>query len=211
MEVATKIPLTLTERLEYGELMRIPTKWEHFLNIVQHCDYRLEYDKGEIISFMGYATENHELLVAELIRIIGNLLENKDFRIGGSNLALYIPDYKPHYFNADCTVIKGKSQKTQLYPGVNAIANPVLLVEVLSPSTENHDLGLKFRHYRKIPSLQQVLFVSSTSMDVMNQTRVGNSDEWLLKEFKTKEGLVDILGQGTIKLENIYSKIDFIK
>ena len=209
MEVLTKIPLTLTDRLQYDPVMRIPAKWEDFLKIVQDCDYRLEYNNGEIISFMGYATENHELIVAELIRTIGNLLENKNFRISGSNLATHIPDYEPRYFNADCTVIKGKSQKVELYPDIHAIANPALLIEVLSPSTENHDLGLKFRHYRKIPSLQQVLFISSTSIDVMSQTRVGDSDEWLLKEFNSKEDRVEILEEGSILIEKLYLKIDF--
>lgn len=41
-----------------------------------------------------------------------------------------------------------------------AVANPILLVEITSPSTEEYDRGGKLRHYKGLPSLREVLFVS---------------------------------------------------
>ena len=41
-----------------------------------------------------------------------------------------------------------------------AVTNPVLLVEITSPSTEDYDRGEKLRHYESLPSLREVLFVS---------------------------------------------------
>ena len=54
---------------------------------------------------------------------------------------------------------------------MTAVANPILLVEVLSAFTKDHDLGRKFRNYRKIPSLQQILFIESTERLVVSHTR----------------------------------------
>jgi Uma2 family endonuclease len=42
----------------------------------------------------------------------------------------------------------------------NAITNPILIVEVLSDSTEAYDRGEKFGHYRQLPSLREYLLVS---------------------------------------------------
>ena len=41
-----------------------------------------------------------------------------------------------------------------------AVTNPVLLVEVTSPSTEDYDRGEKLRHYNSLPSVREVLIVS---------------------------------------------------
>jgi len=41
-----------------------------------------------------------------------------------------------------------------------AVVNPVLLVEITSPSTEEYDRGEKLRHYKSLPGLREVLIVS---------------------------------------------------
>ena len=41
-----------------------------------------------------------------------------------------------------------------------AVVNPLLVVEVTSPSTEDYDRGDKLRHYQKLPTLREILIVS---------------------------------------------------
>jgi len=59
MEVITKMPVTIEERLEFGTALRIPATFDEFLDLLEECEYRIEYDNGEIISFLGYGTKNH--------------------------------------------------------------------------------------------------------------------------------------------------------
>ncbi len=58
----------------------------------------------------------------------------------------------------DAAVIRGRTQRSPDDP--LAVTNPVLLVEVTSPSTEDYDRGEKLRHYTGLPSVREVLIVS---------------------------------------------------
>jgi Uma2 family endonuclease len=207
MEVAVKLPVTLEDRLELGVELRIPASWEEFLDMMEECEYRIEYDEQEIISFMGYGTQNHEKIIASLIRFIGNLLDKGDFNVYGSNLALHIPDFVRRYYNGDVTVVLGASEEVVLRGSMVAVANPVLIVEVLSDSTRNYDLGTKQRNYRKIPSLQQLLFIESTEMIVTSYTRDQASGQWTLKDYSAIDDAIPVLGEGSIKMEDLYRKL----
>lgn len=211
MEAVAKIPLNLAERLEYEHTLRLPASWDEFLALLPQCDYRIEYTHGEIISFMGYATEAHETLVATIIRLIGNMIAEDDFTITGSNLALHVPGSQKRYYNADCTVVKGDSEKVHLSQNMYAVANPVLLVEVLSKSTAEFDVTVKGPQYREIPSLKQILFVDSESLSITSIVRHGDREEWLLRDFLTLEGEINILGVGELPVKEIYRKIGFDK
>jgi Uma2 family endonuclease len=70
----------------------------------------------------------------------------------------------------------------------HTLLNPVLLVEVGSPSTQNWDRGRKFEHYRQIPSLRHYVFVSSGAPHVEHHARTAEG-RWLLTDL----GLTDRL------------------
>ncbi len=209
METTLKIPLQLNARLDLGEEIRVSASWEEFLEVLPDCTYRIEYSEGQIISYIGHASENHEILVATIIQLLGSILNEISTRISGSNLALHVPGTEKRYFNADVTVIEGASERVPLMGSMYAIANPVLLVEVLSTSTLNYDQGEKARYYRQIPSLQQVLFVDSEKLSVISQIRRPADGGWYLQDFNQASDEVEILGQGSLSLERLYEKVKF--
>jgi len=209
MEVATQIPLSLEERLKLGTELRMPTSWEEFLEVLPLCEYQVEYYSGEIVSIMGQASDKHELLVAAIIKLLGNLLDDDEFYIYGSNLPIQAEGSGKHYFNADCTVVKGQAEKVEVLPGVAATTNPVLLVEVLSPSTQQEDLSTKLHHYRAMPSVQQLLFIDSTAMQVISYTRAPEQGGWLLKDFTESEDRCEVLGEEGFLLKELYKKVKF--
>ena len=209
MEIAAKMPISLEERLEMGEELRISASWDEFLDMLEDCEYRIEYDQHEIISFMGYGTQNHEKIIANLIRFIGNLLDDDQFNVFGSNLALHIPGFVRRHYNGDCVVVKGESENVSLRGNMVAVANPALIIEVLSASTRNFDVGTKQRNYRKIPSLQQILFIESTELLVTSHARLNGTNEWRLLDYADINDEVPILGQGNIKMSDLYKKVSF--
>ena len=79
----------------------------------------------------------------------------------------------------DVTVVCGSMEGAPEDP--EAVANPVLLVEVLSDSTEAYDRGAKAAHFRRIPSLQEYVFVSQgeTRIEVFRRT---GATRWELTE-----------------------------
>ena len=60
----------------------------------------------------------------------------------------------------DISVVCGKLETDPDDPGGNTAVNPTLLVEVLSPSTEDYDRGEKLAHYKRIASIREVLLVA---------------------------------------------------
>jgi Uma2 family endonuclease len=85
------------------------------------------------------------------------------------------------------------------------------MVEVLSPSTFNHDMGFKSTIYRAISSLEQMLFIDSTTVQVFVFTKVKDSEDWLLKTLSEPTATVDVLGEGKLCLADIYQQVDFPK
>ena len=58
----------------------------------------------------------------------------------------------------DLSVVCGRLERDP--EDANTVVNPIVLVEVLSDSTERYDRGEKFAHYRRIPSLKEYVLVS---------------------------------------------------
>ncbi|TAK35948.1 MAG: Uma2 family endonuclease [Saprospiraceae bacterium] len=207
MEIISKVPVTLTERLEYGEELRIPASWDEFLDLLEECEYRIEYDEGEIISFMGYAIDLHEKLAIKIGHLLISVLNEDFFDVYGSNLALHIPGFVRRYYNAGCAVVNGETEKVTLRGDMTAVANPVLLVEVLSRSGRDFDLNRKFRNCQKIPSLQQVLFIEITERKVVSHQR---QNDWQPETFSAAGDRVPVLGEGAVSLDELYRKVSFI-
>lgn len=210
MEVIEKIPVTWEERLEHDAVLEMPASWEEFLDALEHSEYRIEYDAGQIVSFMGYATELHEKLAVRIGHLLLQILSEDSFSVFGSNLALHTAEFGSNrYYNADCSVVKGDTQKVTLRGSMEAVVNPILLVEVLSPSTYQFDLARKLHQYRKIASLRQILYVDSTAMNVLSYTRHNGGNDWLLREFSQLADNIEILDEATLALEQIYQGLKF--
>src|SRR5258708_23843493 len=83
------------------------------------------------------------------------------------------------------------------------ITNPALLVEVLSPSTEDVDRVSKWRDYQRIPSLQEYVLVSQESpVEIYPRPRFWNS-EYL----DVQEGVVTFVSGATLDLSVLYANL----
>ena len=204
-ETTITIPRTLEERLLLGEAMAVEADWDTFLDLLEEDNYPMQYDEGQILSFMGYGTQEHEALVARIIYLLSVLLDNKPYQVYGSNLALQPPAASKQYFNADCTLVQGQPQQVTLRGEMKAVINPVMLVEVLSKSTHNFDLGQKFQRYKTIPSLQQILYVDSQSQRVISYRREEKKGAWLIEEFSEADAEVPVLQEASLSVQKIYS------
>ena len=82
-----------------------------------------------------------------------------NFRLYNSDLRVWIPEYNCGTY-ADLMLVDGQPQLNG--ERTDEILNPLVIVEVLSPSTEGYDRGEKFRKYRSLPSFCEYLLVSQT-------------------------------------------------
>jgi Uma2 family endonuclease len=131
---------------------------------------------------MAPAIEAHGELAAALTMEIGTRLKRPCRVI--SEAGITVPDRRDTYYIADLAVTCVPRES-----GRRMLAEPVLIVEVLSPSTSHIDRWRKVADYRTLPSVQEIVVVSSDERRVEVQRRT--SDGWRVE---------DLIGQASIRL-----------
>ncbi|MFM7886338.1 MAG: Uma2 family endonuclease, partial [Pseudanabaena sp.] len=102
-----------------------------------------------------------------------------------SDLRLWIPEYS-RGVSPDAMVFDGLIQLND--DRQDEVLNPILIVEVLSPSTEDHDRTSKFRMYRSIPSFCEYLLVRQNEPLVELYSK--QSQGWLFSDFDNLESSI---------------------
>jgi Uma2 family endonuclease len=158
-----------------------------------------EYLRGEVWAMAGGSAE-HGALTAAVIALLGNALRDKPCRIFTSDVRVRVQATDLTTY-PDVSVVCGH---LELAPeDGNAIINPVLLVEVLSDSTEAYDRGEKAAHYRRIPSLREYLLISQHAqrLELFRRT---HDDRWELSEAGPGQPLELSSVDAVLKTDDIY-------
>lgn len=116
---------------------------------------KLEFVEGEIYAMAG-GSPAHAQLAAQAIVLLKQSLA-KSCAVFTSDLKVWIERADASSF-PDASVICGPLEAAPR--DANALTNPVVVVEVTSPSTEFYDRGEKLKMYQQLPSLRAVLLVS---------------------------------------------------
>ncbi|MEK7255271.1 MAG: Uma2 family endonuclease [Bacteroidota bacterium] len=209
MNVETKFPVTAFERAELGEgIVRFPASWEEYLDLLEEAEYQIEYDNQEIIT-MSIASDPHETLVSTIIRLLGNAVDDlPDMTVKGSNRHVFIPEFRKDYA-PDAHVVKGAPKIHTLRKGLTANLNPWLVVEVLSPSTREHDWNDKLPHYKKIPSLRHIIYIEQDRTFISVYNRIGDSSKWENVDYDQMDDFFIVAGQ-PIYVRDVYKKVLFM-
>jgi Uma2 family endonuclease len=104
----------------------------------------------------------------------------------------------------DLTVVCGEIEGDPADPDGATITNPTLLVEVLSPSTEQEDRGNKWQHYQLIPALHEYVLVSQSEPRVERYRRLPNGN-WEYSE--TTRGSVELSSGGVLDIARLYEDL----
>jgi Uma2 family endonuclease len=131
---------------------------------------------------MAPAAEAHGELAAALAGEIRSRVKRPCRVI--SEAGITVEGRSDTYYVADLAVTCAPRE-----PGRRMVAEPVLIVEVLSPSTSHIDRWRRVADYRTLPSVQEIVVVSSDERRVELQRRI--SDGWRVE---------DLIGQASIRL-----------
>jgi Uma2 family endonuclease len=174
-----------------------------------------EYCNGEIIAMAG-GSEVHSAIATNLLVYLGFLLRDSNFRLYNSDLRVWIPEYNCGTYT-DLMVVDGQPQLNG--DRTDEILNPLVIVEVLSPSTEGYDRGDKFRKYRSLPSFCEYLLVSQTEPYIEQYHKLddGSDSEALLQAVRWQWQVYDHLDQSIllhslnveVPLGEVYRRINF--
>jgi Uma2 family endonuclease len=143
---------------------------------------RHEFLRGEVWEMAG-GTPEHSALAAALIGELRSALRGKPCRVFTSDLRVRVPETDLATY-PDVAVVCGQLETAA--DDKDAITNPIVLVEVLSDSTEAYDRGAKAAHYRRIASLREYLLVSQNEPRIEVHRRA-ESGRWELLDARPGE------------------------
>jgi len=177
---------------------------DEYRAIAETSEEKCEYHDGEIIAMAG-GTLKHSRIGRNIVGILYSKLLNTQFEAINSDLRLWIPEYKCGVY-PDAMVFDGLIQLNG--DRQDEVLNPLLIVEVLSPSTEEYDRTNKFRMYRSIPNFCEYLLVRQNEPLVERYSK--QAQGWLFSDFDNLEQSI-LLGSVNIELSmsEIYRDIIF--
>lgn len=176
-----------------------------YLEMERDASEKHEYYRGEIFAMSG-ASVNHNRISINTVTDIKNKLKGKDCEPFGSDLRIHIPKNSLFTY-PDISIICGKLEL--LDDKFDTATNPSVIIELLSPSTRNYDMGEKFTLYRDIDSLKEYILIDTEKVFV--QKHIRNADNsWQLTDYKSLDNAFTIdTVQISLSLKDIYESISF--
>lgn len=146
---------------------------EEYLFMEDRSVEKHEFYNGKIIKMPG-AKPLHNLIATNISTQLNNELETKpgNFFVLNSDTKIHIPRLNSFVY-PDAVVL---CEAIELYPGSETvITNPLLIVEVLSPSTEGFDRRDKFFYYKRIPSFKEYLLVEQEMPMITSSYKIADN------------------------------------
>ncbi|WP_016951707.1 Uma2 family endonuclease [Anabaena sp. PCC 7108] len=154
---------------------------DEYRAIEEKAEGRSEYRDGEIVPMSG-GSLNHSRIGGNIFAFLKFLLRDTQFEPINSDLRLWIPQHKRGVY-PDMMVFEGEPQLNE--NRTDEVLNPILIIEVLSPSTADYDRQSKFRMYRSIPGFCEYLLVEQDEPFIEKYSK--QSQGWLLSDFNDLE------------------------
>jgi Uma2 family endonuclease len=167
----------------------LSVSFSEYLAQEQASETKHEFLNGEIVARAG-STPEHARLTARVGGALGAQLRGRPCEAFSSDLRVRVLATGLATY-PDISVVCGRFERDP--EDANTLVNPVVLVEVLSDSTEGYDRGEKFAHYRRIPSLREYVLVSQR-MPRIEVFRRNEDGTWTLFEAEAS---------GSVKLTSI--------
>jgi Uma2 family endonuclease len=178
-----------------------------YLVLERQAETNSEYYAGEVVAMAGASWE-HNVIQANTIRELATRLRRGPCQATTNELRVWIPAHAIYTY-PDLVVVCGEPQFQDAE--VDTLLNPALIIEILSPSTERHDRGRKFAHYRTISSLVEYLLIAQDEPRIDYYHREPDG-RWFIGDAHGLDAtLALVVGGGcTLALADIYERVTFL-
>ena len=165
---------------------------------------RHEYLNGELIAMSG-ASRAHNLITGNIFGELRNLLRGSGCETYANDMRVSTPATASYFYPDVVVVCEEPRFEDDVF---DTLLNPIILVEVLSSSTEAYDRGEKFAHYRQLTSLQEYVLVSQDQIRVEHYRR--QERQWIFTDFQKPEEILSLVSiQCELPLQEIYELVTF--
>ena len=175
---------------------------EQYFIIEDSSPVKHEYYKGEIVA-MASATFDHNLIRSNLLFRLRSKLDDKSCRVLGSDMRVFI-EAEDLFTYPDALIFCGEPEFRQ--NDQYNLMNPMVLFEILSPSTKGYDKETKFGLYKSLPSFKEYILIDSKI--VMVEQFVKNAEGvWQSRKIQNTDDDLLIETTGTrLSLKEIYEE-----
>ncbi|MBW4634409.1 MAG: Uma2 family endonuclease [Iphinoe sp. HA4291-MV1] len=178
---------------------------EEYLQLEETAEYKSEYIDGLIIPMAG-GTTNHNRIAGNFYAALNFAFKQQDYEVFMGDVRLWIPQ-KRIYTYPDVMVIAGEP----IYwdNRTDTITNPIVIIEVLSESTEGYDREGKFHAYKTILSFAEYVLIDQTRIYIEQFSKTAKK-RWSLFEYDEEDEKITLASiPFQMSLVDVYNKVKF--
>ncbi len=177
-----------------------------FLEMEEKSPVKHQYFNGRVIPMPG-GSFKHNVIATNICYAIEAAIRKQSlpFIVSNSDTKIWVPKLKSFYY-PDAVVI---CEIPEHYEGrKDVLLNPLLIVEVASPSTHENDRSFKFFDYATLASFKEYLIVSQDT-EVAHLSNLVGAGDWHLSTVEGIEGQIELKSIGcTISMQDVYHKTE---
>ena len=175
---------------------------EEYLAWERKQPFKNEYHNGQIVAMSG-ASRSHNRITVDITVQLSNQLIGQECEVFSGDMRVRT-NPAISYFYPDVIVVCGEPSFED--DTFDTLLNPILVVEVLSPSTAAYDRSEKFEHHKQITSLKEYILVSQDRVHVEYYHR--QDTRWLSNTFQRLEDVLSLASiECEIPLRAIYRRV----
>ena len=164
-----------------------------------------EYINGRIREMVG-GSPSHGRVERNLWRILGNAVEGTSFEYFGSDTRVRINTIGDYYY-PDATIAPYPAKFHHSYG--YALINPIVVFEVLSPSTESFDRNKKLKNYAGIDSVRDYVLVAQDRVEIDHFWRE-TGDDWHWANLQDASATLSLKGVDiSLSVAKLYDRVSF--
>ncbi|WP_104987585.1 Uma2 family endonuclease [Sorangium cellulosum] len=161
-----------------------------------------EFYRGAVFAMAGGSRE-HNLLVGNIVRLLGNALLDRPCEAYPSDMRVKIPATGVYTY-PDASALCQRPEFDDRH--ADTLTNPEVIFEVLSESTEAYDRGDKFEHYRSIPSFKEYILVAQHKILVEHFVRQADGS-WNLRVLRAGDRVEIASLRCVLAVDEMYRKV----
>ena len=174
---------------------------EDYLEGEQVSPIKHEYRRGQVYAMVG-AKKPHIIIASNLIMLLGNHLNNSPCLVLSSDIKVRLEEADCYYYpDVAVTCDERDTNSTEDF-----IVYPILIIEVLSPSTAAFDRGEKFADYQTSPSLREYVLIHQAQMSV-ECFHLSESGSWVSQIYGQGEEVKFLSMDFRCDIASIYRKV----
>lgn len=190
---------------DYLDLPRPKYTLEEYFGMLEASDKRWEYWHGEFLCMSG-GSPAHAMIASRVLLSLGTCLKGRGCEVLGSDMAIKTPSLPPFRY-PDISVVCGKPSFEKV-DRFHTLANPVVLMEVLSAGTEHLDREPKRLAYQALASVEEYLLIAQSVPHITRFVRQG--ERWARFEYGDLNAVVELSSiQCELPLREVYAGIEF--